>query len=89
MPWYDGYWWQWVIQNILPNPAWWLLVIVPGAVFRKRILAWWHRHFGVRADIEDVRRMAAAAHQIAADLFEHHTGSPHPCAPDPDQMKRG
>ena len=32
---------------------------------------------GERADIEDIRRVAAAAHKIAADLFEHHTGSAH------------
>jgi hypothetical protein len=81
-PWYDGYWPQWVIQNILPNPAWWLLVIVPGAVFRKRIKAWWHRHFGAEADLREIRETAAAAHKIMADLYRHHTGHAHKLAPD-------
>jgi voltage-gated potassium channel len=36
----------------------------------------------MRDEIDDVRRSAQAAHRIAADLFERHTGERHPDAPD-------
>lgn len=80
-PWYDGYWPQWVIQNILPTIACAAAAAVLGVIYRKRILAWWHRIVGERADLEDMRAAAAAAHRIAADLWEHHCGRPHPDAP--------
>lgn len=81
-PWYDGYWWQWVFQNIIPTYVCLIAGAVIGFVFRGPISRLWRRAFGEKADIEDVKRMAAAAQRIAADLFEHHTGQRHQAAPD-------
>jgi hypothetical protein len=41
----------------------------------------WRRLFGERLDVDDIRRAAAAAHRIAADLHEKMTGEAHPDAP--------
>lgn len=81
-PWYDGYWWQWVIQNILPTVVCSAAAVAFAVIFRARVARWWHQLVGDRADIEDLRRAAAAAQRIAADLFEHHTGERHSAAPD-------
>lgn len=71
-----------MFQNIVPTYVCLLAGAVIGVVFRARIMRLWRRLVGERADIEDVKRMAAAAQRIAADLFEHHTGQRHSAAPD-------
>lgn len=76
-----GHYWNLTGGNILAMPLEFVIGIVAGLLFGKPLRRLWHRIFGERADIEDIRRAAAAAHRIAADLFEHHTGEAHPDAP--------
>lgn len=74
--------WAWVGGNIGAMPLQALIGVTATLVFLRPLRWLWHKVVGEQADIEDIRRAAAAAHQIAADLFEHHTGRPHPAAPD-------
>ena len=78
--WWHHYW-SWAGSNIGAMPAQAVIAAGAGLCLRKPIKREWHRIVGQRADIEDIRRMAAAAHRISADLFEHHTGNAHPAAP--------
>lgn len=80
MTWWHWYWAQ-VAGNIWAMPLQAMVAFTAGVLFRKPLAAWWHRHFGVKADLEDIRRDAAAARRIAADLFEHHTGDRHHLGP--------
>lgn len=68
-------------SNVLAMPACGLVAVMSAVVFRKPLSRWWHRLVGEHAGVEDIRRAADAAHRIAADLFEHHTGRRHPDAP--------
>ena len=79
--WWHHYW-SWVGGNVGAMPLQAAITVAATLLLRKPIKRAWHRTIGDRADIEDIRRMAAAAHRISADLFEHHTGSAHPDAPD-------
>jgi len=73
--------WSWVGGNIGAMPLQAAIGVAFTLAFRKPVSRGWHRLVGERAEIEDIRRAAAAAHRIAADLFEHHTGGAHPDAP--------
>lgn len=78
--WWHHYW-AWTGGNIGAMPLQALIAGVVGLVFRKPLRRGWHAMVGERADVDDLRRAAAAAQKIAADLFEHHTGERHPHAP--------
>ena len=68
--------------NIEAMPLQAVITVVATLLLRKPIGRAWRRLVGEKADIEDVKRMAAAAHRIAADLFEHQTGERHHAAPE-------
>lgn len=74
--------WSWVGSNIGAMPLQAVITVSATLALRKPLARWWHKHFGVKADLDDIRQAAAAAHRIAADLFEHHTGTAHPAAPE-------
>lgn len=80
-----GHWlrwyWDWAGSNIGAMPGCALAAVVFAVCFRKPAAAWWRRHFGAGAELAAIRATADAAHRIAADLFEHHTGERHPAAP--------
>ena len=78
--WWHHYW-LWAGANIGAMPLQALIAAVAGIVFRKPIRRAWHALVGERADIEDLRRLAAGAHRIVADLHEHVTGERHQDAP--------
>ena len=78
--WWHHYW-AWTGGNVGAMPLQALIAAVAGLVLRKPLRRLWQHIVGERADVEDIRRAAAAAHKIAADLFEHHTGEAHPDAP--------
>jgi hypothetical protein len=73
--------WAWTGGNIGAMPLQAVIGVVFAVALGRPASRLWRRLVGERADVEDIRRAAAAAHQIAADLFEHHTGSVHPDAP--------
>lgn len=79
--WWHHYW-AWTGGNIGAMPLQAVIAAIAGLVFRKPLRRAYHALVGERADIDDLRRAAAAAHKIAADLFEHHTGERHQDAPD-------
>lgn len=74
--------WAWCGSNIGAMPLQAIVTVAVTLIFLKPLKWAWHKVFGERADVEDIRRAAAAAHKIAADLFEHHTGGAHPDAPE-------
>jgi hypothetical protein len=77
--------WGWAGSNIGAMPGCGAVAVAFAACFRKPLARWWHKHFGAKAELAEIRAAAAAAHRIAADLFEHHTGHAHPCAPDSEK----
>lgn len=81
--------WDWVGGNIGAMPLQAVITVSATLLLRKPVARWWRALVGERADLDDVRRAAEDARRIAADLFEHHTGTAHPAAPDPRQMKEG
>jgi len=81
---WDQYW-GWTGGNIGAMPMQAAITAAVTLLLRKPIKKAWHRAVGDRADIDDIRRAAAAARMIAADLYEHHTGRVHPDAPGPDK----
>ena len=68
--------WDWAGSNVGAMPLCGLLGGLSAVLFRKRLGALWRKHSGADA--------AEKAHRIAADLFGHHLGRPHPDAPDQD-----
>lgn len=78
--------WAWVggnvgampLQALISAAAALLLAVVLRPLWR-RLWAWLKRELGAAAHEE-----AKAARRIAADLFEHHVGRPHPDAPEPE-----
>lgn len=81
--------WNWAGSNIGAMPACGLLAVVSAVCFRRPLARWWRRHFGMGAELAEIRDMAAAAHRIAADLFEHHAGHAHPSAPQDKETGAG
>lgn len=81
--WWHHYW-QWTGGNIGAMPLQALITAAAALLFRKPLRRAWHAAVGERADLDDLRRAAAAAHKIAADLHEHITGEQHPHAPGKD-----
>jgi hypothetical protein len=77
---WDAYW-AWVGGNIGAMPLQTIITVTATLLFTRPISSWWRKHFGAQEDLAEIRRAASAAHQIAADLFEHHTGRAHPAAP--------
>jgi len=75
--WPDGAAWS----NVVAMPACGVVAIVFAVCFRKPAARWWHKHFGVRAELAEIRELAAKAHRIAADTHRHITGERHPDAP--------
>lgn len=69
-------------SNVLAMPACGLFAVVSAVCFRKPAAKWWHKHFGVKADLAEIRDLAARAHRIAADTYRHHLGHDHPDAPE-------
>ena len=80
MSWLRDYWTA-AGGNIEAMPLQAVITVAATLLLRKPIRRAWRRLVGERADIEDVKRMAAAAHRIAADLHEHLTGEAHSHAP--------
>ena len=78
---WPGHYWAWVGGNVGAMPLQALITVAATLLLRKHVARWWHHLVGERADLEDVKRMAEAAHRIAADLFEHQTGQAHSHAP--------
>jgi hypothetical protein len=74
--------WNYVGGNVSAMPLQSVVAVVATLLLQKPVRKGWRRLVGEKADIEDIRRMAAAAHKIAADLHEHVTGERHPHAPD-------
>lgn len=72
-------------SNIVAVPPCAILAAVLAFVFRDRLghalAGWWHRHLGHKAELAEIRELAAAAHRIAADAYRHQTGRHHPDAP--------
>lgn len=56
------------------------LTAVGTYLMRHRLRAWWHHPHG--AALAEIREASEAAHRIAADLYEHHTGRRHPGSPE-------
>lgn len=52
-----------------------------GWLFRHRIRSWWARIHPHSEDLAEIRRLAEAAHRIAADTYERHAGERHPDSP--------
>jgi hypothetical protein len=76
--------WAWTGGNVGAMPLQFVITVVVSVfaalVLRplwRRLWAWLKAELGAAAHEE-----AKAARRIAADLFEHHTGRPHPDAPD-------
>ena len=85
---WPGHYWAWVGGNVGAMPLQAVIAAAAGLVLRKPLRRAWRRAVGEKADIEDVKRMADAAHRIAADLFEHQTGERHQAAPDHESGER-
>ena len=77
---WDAYW-AWVGGNIGAMPLQTVITVGVTLLFQKPLSSWWRRRFGGQADLREIREAAAAAHRIAADLFERHAGRAHPDAP--------
>ncbi len=81
-----GHWlrayWDWAGSNIGAMPGCGLVALAFTVAFRKPVSRLWRWIVGEKAEIEDIRRAAAAAHRIAADLYRHHTGEAHEHAPE-------
>jgi hypothetical protein len=75
------HYWSWTGGNIAAMPLQAVITVAVTLLLRKPIKRAWHRAVGEHADLEDIRRAAAAAHKIAADLHEHLTGEVHSHAP--------
>jgi hypothetical protein len=82
--WWHHYW-SWVGGNVGAMPLQALIAAIAGVAFRKPLRRAYHALVGEHADLQDVKRIAEAAHRISADLFEHHTGGTHPDAPPPKE----
>lgn len=82
-----SWFWGEIEGNVYAAPVLAVTGAVLGFVFRRRILTWWHKHFSARAELADIRAIAASAHQIAADLYLHHTHRRHELAPPDDDMR--
>ena len=84
-----GHWlahyWAWVGGNVGAMPLQAVITVAATLLLRKPVSKAWHRLVGERAEIEDIRRAAAAAHKIAADLHEHLTGEAHSHAPGKEE----
>ena len=80
MTWLRDYWTA-AGGNIEAMPLQAVITVAATLLLRKPIRRAWRRLVGERADVEDIRRAAAAAHRIAADLHEHLTGEAHSHAP--------
>jgi hypothetical protein len=81
---WDRYW-AWVGGNVGAMPLQFLITVGAGLAFLKPLKKLWRRMVGEKADLDDVRRAAAAAHRIAADLHEKMTGEAHRDAPDKEK----
>lgn len=77
--------WDWAGSNIGAMPACGAIAVLSAVCLRKPLARWWHKHFGVKAELADIKSVADAAHRIAADLFERHTGERHADAPGPSE----
>lgn len=77
---WDWYWAE-TGGNVVSMPVCGALAVAFAVLCRKPAAAWWHKHFGAKADLREIRAVAEDARKIAADLFEHHVGRPHPAAP--------
>jgi len=72
--------WSWTGGNIGAMPLEALITAAASLALWPLLRRWWRRlkrELGAAAHEE-----AKAARQIAADLFQHHTGQRHPAAPD-------
>lgn len=84
MGWLGAYW-RWIGSNVGAMPAEAAVAFVAGIVFRKplgRLIRWLRAEWAdeTREALTEVRELAEKAHRIAADTFEHHTGTAHPDA---------
>lgn len=74
-----------VWPNVGAMPVCGVIAAVAAFVFRDKIghslSSWYHRHLGHKAELAEIRDLAAKAHRIAADAYRHQTGQHHPDAP--------
>lgn len=73
--------WSWVGGNVGAMPLQAVITVLATLALRKPLGRLYHHVVGDKLDMEDVRAVAASAHKIAADLYEHVTGEQHPEAP--------
>jgi hypothetical protein len=74
--------WDYTGGNVAAMPLCGLVAVVSAVCFRKPLARWYHKHLGMRAELAEIRELAAKAHRIAADTYRHQTGQHHPDAPD-------
>lgn len=72
--------------NVWAMPLCGAVAAVSAFLLRDRLgsamRGWWRRHdIGHGHEIAEIRELAAKAHRIAADTYQHQTGKPHPDAP--------
>lgn len=76
-----GRYWAYTGGNVAAMPECGAVAVIFAVCFRKPVAAWWHKHFGAKAELAEIRDLAARAHRIASDTYFHHTGKVHPDAP--------
>ena len=74
--------WDWAGSNVGAMPACGAIAVLFAVCFRKPLARWWHKHFGVKAELADIKSVADAAHRIAADLLERLLRERHPDSPE-------
>lgn len=79
------HYWAWTGGNVGAMPLQAAITVAGTLLLRRPLAAWWHRHFGARAELAELKATADAAHRIVADLFEHHAGRAHDLAPGSDR----
>lgn len=76
-----GWFWGEIEGNVLAMPVCGVLATAAALVFRRWLARAWHWLVGEHLDMADVRRDAAAARKIMADLHEELTGRRHELHP--------
>jgi hypothetical protein len=82
--------WNWAGGNIGAMPLQALITAVSALLLAFVLRPLWRRLWArLKAELAGTAHEdAAAARRIAADLFEHHVGRPHPDAPDSESEAR-
>lgn len=72
--------WAYIGGNVTAQPVIDIASLIVLAVFLKPAKAFWHKHFGAKDALADIRKIAEEGKQIAADTYRHHTGKDHELA---------